>query len=111
MVTEELFARTSLDLPSIRARFKPVLGNATLGPVQGTTVLDEPADLSFVAQKTGLAGGWAVQVYVFDRGSTRDVTVVAVGDGVFATLMGGARKSVSLGKSRPVAQKLIQALK
>jgi hypothetical protein len=61
-------------------------------------VFDDHADIEIVARGVDFTAMWAVQIYVVDEGETREVTLVALGDGTFSRAMAGARNSTSLSK-------------
>jgi len=61
---------------------------------------DDRASIQVVGMGASLVGGtWAVQVYVHDRGDTREVTLVALGDGGLTRAWNGARNTASLSLS------------
>ncbi len=59
---------------------------------------DDRASIEVVGQGRGRLGSghWAVQVYVFDRGASREIVLVALGDGGFARAMNGTANTASL---------------
>lgn len=82
-----------------------MLEKAKIAPVT-SGILDEPAHLSFLAERLGMLSQWALQFYVFDRGSHREVIIVALGDGGFSRAFNGVKNTVSLSKSTEVAEQL-----
>jgi hypothetical protein len=73
---------------------------------------DDRADIEVVAQGQGfMSGGWAVQIYVFDEGERRRVSLIALGDGGFTRAMAGATNSVSLSASKKKRDQLANALR
>jgi len=60
---------------------------------------DDHADIQVVAQGVDFMNCWAVQVYVVDGGETREVELVALGDGGFTRVMAGSRNTMSISKS------------
>lgn len=85
------------------------MSKAEIGPIS-STVLDERADLDFLAQRKGLTGHSAVQFFVFDRGETREVHIVALGDGGMSRAWGGLKNTLSLTKSTQWADQLVEVL-
>ncbi|AIY03018.1 hypothetical protein ART_3419 [Arthrobacter sp. PAMC 25486] len=85
------------------------MAKADIGPVN-STVLDERADLEFLAQRKGLAGHAAIQFYVFDRGALREVHIVALGDAGLSRAWGGVKNTLSLSKSTQWAEQVRDAL-
>lgn len=90
MKNNEYQLETNLTVSQIKQRVQSVLGKAEIGPIQ-STVLDERADLEFLAQRKGLAGHSAIQLFVYNRGHMRDVQVVALGDSGVSRALGGLK--------------------
>lgn len=73
--------------------------------------LDENPHIAFAATGVGPVGGWAVRVYIWDRGDTREVRLRALGDTWARTLWNGARGRPQLARSRRVVDRLVLALR
>lgn len=107
--TKEISLRTHLSIPDIKFRISPILEKAKIAPVT-SSLIDEPAALSFLAERLGMVTQWAVQFYVFDRGDHREICIVALGDGGFSRAFNGIKNTVSLSKSTQVAEQLAAEL-
>lgn len=66
------------------------------------TFLEENPVVALAASHVGSAGGWAVRVYVWDRGETREVRLRALGDTRWGTLWNGVRGRAQLSAGRRV---------
>lgn len=76
------------------------------------SVFDERAEIEIIGRgKTPLLGGlWAVQVYVSDRGSSREILLVALGDAALSRAWSGVRYSTSLTQSIKKRDQIAQFL-
>lgn len=76
---------------------------SSIDPISSGTgaleVFDDHADIEIVAQGVDLGTLWSVQIYVVDEGETREVTLVALGDGALTRITASAHNSMSLTKS------------
>lgn len=109
MKSNEYRLQTEMTVGQIKQCVQPVMAKADIGPIN-SSVLDEGADLEFLAQKKGLTGHSAIQFFVFDRGGTREVQVVALGDGGMSRAWGGIKNTLSLSKSTQWAEQVVEAL-
>jgi hypothetical protein len=75
------------------------------------SAFDDRADIQVIAEGASMAGLWAVQIYVLDAGTAREVSAVALGQGGFARAWGGVRNTASLGISIKKRDQIIEALR
>ena len=74
-------------------------------------ILAENPDIAFTASDAGPGNGWAVRVYVWDRGHTCEVRLRALGDIWARTLWSGARGRPQLSRGRRVVTRVAQRLR
>jgi hypothetical protein len=103
---DEITFSTPRSVQELGRALQQVLAQAKAGSVEeissGSGALsqfDDKADIQVVAEGAVLTGMWAVQIYVVDEGATREVTVIALGEGGFARAWGGARNTLSMATS------------
>lgn len=113
--TQEIELVTAATLDQIKMALQGAFKGAEFSPLRSTTggLLDvgSPADIELLAQREGVGGAWAVQVYAWDRGADRTVSLVALGDGGFSRSMHGMRNTVSLSKSVKKAREAAELLR
>jgi hypothetical protein len=66
------------------------------GPLE---IFDNRCDIQVVAQGVDFTAHWAIQVYVQDEGSQRNILLIALGDSGFTRAMGSLKNTISLTKS------------
>ena len=90
-------------------------GARDIGPVTQSSnpleKLDEPPAIELYANKIGMMGGWAVQVYIWDRGDYLDIGLRALGNSGFGTAMHGLRDEAQIGKSEAVVARIVDVLR
>ncbi len=115
MKTQEIVFTTAVSIEQIKQALQDVFRGAELKPLQSNTggLLDSgpKAEVELLAEKKGMAGSWAVQVYVFNQGNQRQVKLVALGDAGMSRAFGGVKNTVSLSKSVKVAEQAAAAVR
>lgn len=109
--THEITVVTRKAVDQIKRGFQEPLARVSLKPLSSASggFLDAgpTANVEFLGEKSSPLGGTAaVQVYVFDDGEQRTVTLVALGDGGISRAVGGVKNTMSLSKSIALAERL-----
>lgn len=105
--TSETSFKTTKSVQEIGRALQNALAHAKAGSIEeiesssgALAAFDDRGSIEIVAQgQTLLSGQWAVQVYVYDHGESREVQLVALGDGGFTRAWNGAANTASLSTS------------
>lgn len=119
MVIETVLLRGAAGLHEVKQRVDAALDcvgphgqdAVTFTDLPPDGILDENPDIAFTASSVGPSGGWAVRVYVWDRGDSREVRLRALGDRWARTLWSGARGRPQLSRGRLVVVRVAQTLR
>jgi hypothetical protein len=102
---------TQSSVDQIKQSLEGTFRGAELHPIQSSMLDSGPqAAVELLAEKKGIGGLWAVQVYVFDNGDQRQVKLVALGDRGLSRAWGGMRNTASLAKSLKIAERAAAAI-
>lgn len=113
---ENVDFETGLELEQVKGIFSSYLASLSrkveFGPIESSdNPFDTPSDFSAFASLSTFAGGWIVQIYIQDRGSRREVTLVALGSGAMGRAFLGMRNTVSIGRSRAIVMEILEQFK
>ena len=105
--TSEVSLTTDMVVQQIGRALQSAFGKAKAESIEDITSasgalsnFDDRAIIEVVGQGSSLmAGHWAVQAYVFDRGESREIVLIALGDGGFTRAMNGGANTLSLARS------------